>query len=464
MWTFSASCWEQAFMSRITCRPLTFLITGFSWLLLSSLVGLAVLIGLVYGTPLPSWLKLVHVHAVLIGGILQLMIGGLLASLSNTTQSDRTPSGSHLRLFIALNAATVGLLVGFGLGNLTIVGGAGIVVIGAVASLTPVVWQYTQHSLTQTASLSWLYRFSLIALLGGLAIGVAMAFRVIPEYFAHARLLHLHLILLGFVTMSIIGATHRLLPTILNTELYSPRLAHLVMVLIPAGFAILIGGFITSSLRIELAVGGLLVLSIGLYAYNLFRTWLGSGHSGNAASDHLLIATFFLVLMMIMGVLIGANYFPQSPVLPFGSLHLAAYTHMALIGFIMQTIFGVLSYGIPEILAADRITSRKKQEPYREQLAAIMNRWRAVQLTGLSLGTMGFGLLATMTWIFPLNSFSIQIGTWVTVCLLLGSLTIFTAKLTWVLGVHPTKQPSLSPRRMPKNSAGGVLTSKVSST
>ena len=425
-------------MGRVTCHPLTLLITGFSWLLLSSLVGLAILIGLVHGTPLPSWLRLVHVHATLIGGILQLMIGGLLASLSATAQSNPTPSDSHLGLFVALNIATVGLLVGFGLGNMMVVGVAGIVVIGTVASIATVTWQYARQSLTQLASLSWLYRFSLIALLGGLAIGVAMAFRITPEYYAHARLLHLHVILLGFVTMAMIGATHRLLPIILNAELYSPRLARLVTVALPAGFAILIGGFITSSLRLELAIGGLLVLSIGLYAYNLLRTWVGSGHPGNAASDHLLIATFFLVLMMIMGVLVGANFLPQLPVLTFGSLHLAAYTHMALIGFILQTVLGALSHGIPEILATSRIASRKKQGPYRDQLAAIMDRWRAIQLTGLSLGTMGLGVLAAMTWNFPLSSLSIQIATWVTVGLLLGSLTLFTAKLAWALGVRPS--------------------------
>ena len=424
-------------MGHITCQPLTFLITGFSWLLLSLLVGLAILIGLVHGTPLPSWLRLVHVHASLIGGILQLLIGGLLASRSATAQSDRTPSNSHLGLFIALNAATVGLLVGFGLGNMMVVGVAGIVVIGAVASIATVAWQYARQSLTQVANPSWLYRFSLIALLGGLAIGVAMAFRFMPEYYAHARLLHLHMILLGFVTMAMIGATHRLLPIILNAELYSPRLARLVMVLLPAGFAILIGGFITSSLRLELAIGGLLILSIGLYAYNLLRTWVGSGHPGNAASDHLLVATFFLVLMMIMGVLVGANFLPQLPVLTFGSLHLAAYTHMALIGFILQTVLGALSHGIPEILATSRIASQKKQGPYRDQLAAIMDQYRAVQLTGLSLGTMGFGVLASMTWNFPLSSLSLQIATWVTVGLLLGSLTLFTAKLAWALGVRP---------------------------
>ena len=44
-------------MGRFSFRPLTFLITGFCWLLLSSLVGLAILIGLAHGTPLPSWLR-----------------------------------------------------------------------------------------------------------------------------------------------------------------------------------------------------------------------------------------------------------------------------------------------------------------------------------------------------------------------------------------------------------------------
>ena len=424
-------------MSRVTCHPLTFLITGFSWLLLSTLVGLAILIGLVHGTPLPSWLRLVHVHASLIGGILQLMIGRLLAAQPTTSHSDRTPSNSRLGLFIALNAATIGMLVGFGLGNMMIVGVAGIAVTGAVVSLATVAWQYPPQSQTQPASASWLYRFAFIALLSGLAISVAMVFRLMPEYYAHARLLHLHLILLGFVTMAMIGATHHFLPIILNTTLYSPRLARLVMGLLPAGFVILIGGFITSSLYLELAIGGLLVLSIGLYAYNLLRTWMGSGHLGNAASDHLLVATFFLVLMMIMGVLVGANVLPQLPVLPFGSLHLAAYTHMALIGFILQTVFGALSHGTPEMLATSRIASRKKQGPYRDQLAAIMNRWRAVQLTGLSFGTMGFGLLAAMTWNFPLSSLSLQIATWVTVSLLLGSLTLFTAKLAWAFGVRP---------------------------
>ena len=52
---------------------------------------------------------------------------------------------------------------------------------------------------------------------------------------------------------------------------------------------------------------------------------------------------------------------------------------------------------------------------------------------------MGFGVLAAMTWNFPLGSLSLQIATWVTVGLLLGSLTLFTAKLAWAFGVRPSE-------------------------
>src|SRR5689334_2065296 len=58
--------------------PLTFLLAGFAWLAASYVLGVALIIGLVYGTSLPTWLKTIHVHGALAGGIVQLAIGGLL--------------------------------------------------------------------------------------------------------------------------------------------------------------------------------------------------------------------------------------------------------------------------------------------------------------------------------------------------------------------------------------------------
>src|SRR4029078_7708169 len=48
---------------------LTFLLTGFTWLGISFLLGIALIIGLVYGIPLPRWLKPVRCEGVLAGGL-----------------------------------------------------------------------------------------------------------------------------------------------------------------------------------------------------------------------------------------------------------------------------------------------------------------------------------------------------------------------------------------------------------
>ena len=46
-------------------RPSLFWLAGFLWLLLSSLAGLALFLGMILGKPLPPVLRLIHVHGAL---------------------------------------------------------------------------------------------------------------------------------------------------------------------------------------------------------------------------------------------------------------------------------------------------------------------------------------------------------------------------------------------------------------
>jgi cbb3-type cytochrome oxidase subunit 1 len=259
------------------------------------------------------------------------------------------------------------------------------------------------------------------------------------QSYGYVRLAHIHLNLLGFVTLAIVGTMHNLLPTVLNTSLSSPRLGRIVLVLMPLGVAVLIGGFLNSSVPIEMAAGAILFAGAALYAVNLFKTWMASAHKGNAASDHLLIGTFFLLFTIILGVLVAANSLSTPPTMPYGTLHLVAYTHMALIGFVLNTIMGALSHLIPITLAVRRVPSNKKRGAYLNHLTAIMDRWRTVQIGGLSLGTMGLGLLASLTWNVPLSSPYIQVTTWVCFALLLSSLVLFSGKLAHVLAAQPSE-------------------------
>jgi len=426
-------------MAHIRCTPLTFLFTGFAWLLLSSLVAIATLIGLVKGTPLPSWLRMIHVHGALVGGLLQLVIGGFFVSLARCSGYKDAYSESRSGLFLTLNGATIGLLAGFWLGQMMVVGLAGLVLIGVVLSLSQMAWPHVHEEINQPAGAGWIYRAALIALLIGLAVGVAMAFRLVQVYYTHARLLHIHLIVLGFLTVTFVVALHQLIPALLQKPLANLRLAGLTLALLPVGFVVLLAGFVTSSLWLEIAVGSFLVVVVALCTYNLITTWARSGLPGNVASDHLLIGIFFLLLATVTGLAMAANYVPTPPFLPMGLLHLVAYTHLAFIGFMVQSVCGALSYGLPIVLAVSRVPNSKKRESYRAQLDAIMNRWRALQLGTMSFGTMGLSVLAALTWSLSLGSPYVQGVVWIAAGLLLVSLALFAAKLAWATG-HPPSE------------------------
>jgi hypothetical protein len=151
-----------------------------------------------------------------------------------------------------------------------------------------------------------------------------------------------------------------------------------------------------------------------------------------------LIGEFFLLLATATGLAMGANYLRNPPFLPIGSLHLVAYTHLAFVGFFTQVTCGALSFFVPDVLAATRVPNQVKRDAYRAQLDGIMNRWRTVQLAGLSLGTIALSVLASLTWSVPLGSPYVQTSVWIAAGLLLASLTLFAAKLAWAVGFRPS--------------------------
>jgi hypothetical protein len=165
---------------------------------------------------------------------------------------------------------------------------------------------------------------------------------------------------------------------------------------------------------------------------------MDAGRPQTIASDHLLLATLFLVLAVPIGILVAVNSLWDPPGVPFGTLHLVAYTHLALIGFVLHTIFGALSHLLPISLALRRVASNKKRGPYLASLTAIAERWRALQVGTLSLGTVGLALVASLVWQFNLNSLAVQASTWVSAGLLFVGLGIFAGKVGWLLAWWPS--------------------------
>ncbi|MBH0197741.1 MAG: hypothetical protein HP494_19610 [Nitrospira sp.] len=423
------------------CPPIVLLLTGFSWLVLASILGLAILIGLVHGTPLPPWVRQIHVHAALVGGVIQMILGGFLAMMPLSHPSGSTQQDSQLPAFLAINLSTVAMLIGFGFHHYQIVGAAGMLVGIACIWMAYVAWSRSSQNASSSRA-RWYYVVAFLALFGGLTCGEMLAFGLMPQSYGSMRLAHIHLGLLGFAIVVIIGTIVILLPTVLNTSASSLTLKQPALILMLLGIAVLIGGFLNASVPIELGAGGLIFAGSTLYTVNLFRTWMGSPHNGTAASDHLLIGVFFLLFTIVLGILVGINSLSSQPVMPFGTLHLIAYTHMALLGFMLQTSMGVLSHLIPLTLATSRVPNSKKRGPYLDGLSTIMDRWRTLQVGGLSLGTMGLGILASLTWNVPLGSIYIRVMTWTCFVLLLSSLLLFSVKLVMLLSLQPKESSS----------------------
>ncbi len=425
-------------MNMRECRPPLFFITGLVWLLLSSLLGIGLLLGMVLGTPLPSFIRLIHVHGALVGGVAQMIMGAMIAFIPPLLMTGRDKAESHPVLYASINSGTIGILLGFAMQHRTVVGMTGLLIVFAFLSILVDAVKQVRSSLISPPLNLWFYGVALLVLLVGLVVGEAMALRLIdPSGLGKARLAHIHLNLLGFVTLVMIGTMHNLFPTLINAQLYSPRIARVTFFLMPAGIAILIAGFLLTHLWTQIVAGGLLVIGTLLFTYNIVRTWMAAGKPAYVASNHLMVGTMFLVMSIAAGILVSVNYLWDPPKMPFGTLHLVAYTHLALIGFMLQTIFGALSHLLPISLAVRRVESHNKRGAYLNRLTAISERWGNFQVMTLSLGTLGIGVLAALVWQYPLGSFAVKLATWVSIGLLVASLAVFSVKVGALLSARP---------------------------
>ena len=103
----------------------------------------------------------------------------------------------------------------------------------------------------------WFLKASLTWLALGVALGVAMA--VHPVWTVY-RAAHMHMVLLGFVTMMIYGVAYHVLPRFTGNPLPSRQWAGVHWWMANAGLLLMVIGFIV---RATHATSGTVILSIG---------------------------------------------------------------------------------------------------------------------------------------------------------------------------------------------------------
>lgn len=169
------------------------------------------------------------------------------------------------------------------------------------------------------------------------------------HYFHPHTLAITHIMALGWGTMIILGASHQLIPVLIEKSLYSTKLAYASFILAAVGIPLLVYGFYAFEMGWPAKWGGRFVLlSVLCYAINLVASICNT----NTNSVHALFvvtASFWLFITAFLGLALVYNF--TYTFLPKDTLHyLPVHAHAGVIGWFLLLVIGVGSKLIPMFL------------------------------------------------------------------------------------------------------------------
>jgi cbb3-type cytochrome oxidase subunit 1 len=160
-----------------------------------------------------------------------------------------------------------------------------------------------------------------------------------------------HLLSLGWITMTIMGAAFQLVPVALETTLYSERLAWWQFWMMLAGATGMVAHFWLGRHPGMAMSAGVVLVAVGLFVANLGRT-LWQLPRWDIVALHVAAALAYLLIVALLGNLMALDKifdFLGGQVLR--TIH--AHAHLAVIGWITMMIFGASYKLIPMFSLAE---------------------------------------------------------------------------------------------------------------
>ena len=181
---------------------------------------------------------------------------------------------------------------------------------------------------------------------------------ITSHYFLPHTLAITHIMALGWGTMMILGASHQLVPVLIEGKLYSNKLAYASFILSAIGIPLLVYGFYVFDMGLHTQCGGILIiLAITAYLINLAASMV-KGKQENVHAFFIFTAALWLLATAIVGLLLLCNF--TEPLLPKGSLnYLAIHAHIGIIGWFLLLVMGVGSRLIPMFLISKYNNTRQ---------------------------------------------------------------------------------------------------------
>ncbi|HWK58557.1 MAG TPA: hypothetical protein VNQ80_14535 [Parapedobacter sp.] len=169
------------------------------------------------------------------------------------------------------------------------------------------------------------------------------------HYFNPKTLAITHTMALAWGTMIIFGASHQLLPVLVEGKLDSDRLAYLTFGFSAVGIPLLVYGFYVFDMGWPMQIGAVLV-NIGVICYlaNVLGSSFKSKHR-NVHAWYVITATLWLFATTFFGLLLVLNF--RTPILSRNSVdYLSIHAHLGIVGWFVFMVVGVGSRLIPMFL------------------------------------------------------------------------------------------------------------------
>ncbi len=169
------------------------------------------------------------------------------------------------------------------------------------------------------------------------------------HYFNPKILAITHIMALGWGTMMILGASHQLVPVLIEGKLFSDNLAYFSFISAATGILLLAYGFYVFNMGWP-SRGGAILINAAILSYlgNLVLSMI-KRKKLNVHATFVLTAALWLFATILIGLLLVYNF--TTPILPTNSLHyLSLHAHLGIIGWFLLLIIGVGSRLIPMFL------------------------------------------------------------------------------------------------------------------
>jgi hypothetical protein len=191
-----------------------------------------------------------------------------------------------------------------------------------------------------------------------------------------------HTVTLGWITLTIMGASYQIVPIVLGRPVWSERLARWQLAVTAVGVVGLVAHFFIGEWSGLVWAAGLLALGVGLHLVNTVLTVRGLA-AWTFTARLVALAHVGLALTVVYGTLLGLD--KVVPILP-GSLfpNLHAHVHLAVLGWVLPMVIGVAARVYPMFLLAREPAGW----PGRAQLWGL-----ALGVPAVALGILASGLL-----------------------------------------------------------------------